>query len=497
MKLSALAGELKNRSLDFRLAGSKGADPEIGLLVSDSRKSAPGAIFACVPGLHSNGASFAAEAVKAGCSALLCEKELAADVPQIVCRDVRSVMGLAAAVLYGDPALKLNMTAVTGTNGKTTSVFMLRSMLERAGIKTGMLSTVCCFDGEDTEPSEHTTPEGSDLQLWLRRMAANGCRACVMEASSHSIAQGRLTGCKFDRAGFTNLTADHLDYHRDAESYFQAKRTLFTAYTKDGWRGSANIDDPYGARLCEEFAPRLCSYGVRDSRAGFCGSVKASTLAGVSAEIKTPWSVEPFAFTLPLIGEYNLQNALQALSLAWTLGLGREEALAGLLAAPRVPGRLERYKITGGGVCVIDFAHNPDGLQNALSALRPLCSGKLRVVFGAGGEGDRSKRPLMGEVAAGIADEIIITSDNPKSEDPREIAAAAEEGAKRRSAARQVIIDREEAIFKGLSLTGANDVLVLAGKGPERSQILKDGPVPFNDCEVMKKWCRENDREAL
>ena len=495
MRLSALTEELAKRKLAFSVCGRE-ADPELELLVSDSRKAAPDTIFACVPGLHSDGGSFAAAAVKAGCRALLCGEELDVPVPQIVCRDPRAVMGLAAAILYGEPAQKLIMTAVTGTNGKTTSVFMLRSMLEKAGVKTGMLSTVFCFDGETTERSEHTTPEGSDLQLWLRRMAAGGCRACVMEASSHSVAQGRLEGSLFDRAGFTNLTTDHLDYHKDSESYFQAKRKLFTTYMKEGWRGSANLDDPYGARLCEEFSSCLCGYSIA-KEAPFSGTILGSALDGLRAKVKTPWSAEPCEFTLPLIGAYNLENALQALSLAWTLGLGREEALAGLLATPQVPGRLERYRLPGGGVCVIDFAHNPDGLRKALTAVRPLCRGQLRVVFGAGGESDRSKRPLMGETAAAIADEILITSDNPKSEDPRDIAAAIEAGAIKQQARRRIIIDREEAICQGLALTGKDDVLVLAGKGPEQSQILKDGPVPFNDCEVMKKWRRENGGEVL
>ncbi len=501
MKLKKLLAQLEKSTLNIKVyVPASVIDPDeidIITLVSDSRKSAPGTLFACVKGDHSDGHDYAERAVSAGSTVLLCEHKLDIAVPQIICPDVRRNMGTVASLLYDSPLSKLTMIAITGTNGKTTSTFMTKSILENIGIKTGLLGTIYYEDGNEVEDAEHTTPEGSDLQQWLYRMVGNGCSACVMETSSHAIVQGRLEGALYDRAGFTNLTVDHLDYHGDMESYYKAKKTLFENYMRNNWRAAVNIDDEYGARLFKELGYRAVSFGIKDSSAMFYATIKGTSIEGMDVEIKTPDSDIPEAARLPLLGEYNILNALQALSLAWTLGICTRTALGGLVKMKQVPGRLERYMISGTGSCVIDFAHSPDGLEKVLTALRSVCKGKLYVVFGAGGDRDKTKRPLMGEIATRLADSVIITSDNPRSEDPDVITYEIEAGAKKHSTEYKVIVDRKSAIFEGLSRIKPNDILLIAGKGPERFQILKNGPVPFLDKNVVFEWCSLNNKEVL
>ena len=500
MKFKELCSLLEKNHFEARVylpCDVKDKDPEIDVLVSDSRVVTHGTMFACVSGGHADGHDFAAGAVDAGACALMCERELPLPVPQIICSDIRRNMGVAASLLYGTPLEKLTMVALTGTNGKTTSTFMLKSILEASGTKTGLLGTVFYDDGDVVEEAVHTTPEGSDLQFWLSRMVKNGCKACIMETSSHSVSQGRIDGVLYDRAGFTNLSVDHLDFHGDMENYFQAKRTLFTKYMRNGWKCAVNIDDEYGKRLFSELKEHAVSYGIEDKNADFSASIKGVSIKGLDAEIKTPCSDAPVAVRLPLLGKYNVYNALQALSLAWTLGVKIETAIDSLVNMKQVPGRLERYHIAGSGSCVIDFAHSPDGLEKVLTALRPVCRGRLCVVFGAGGDRDKTKRPLMGEIAGRLADMAIITSDNPRSEDPAVITLEIEAGAKKHDTEYKIIVDRREAIYAGLSAIAPEDILLIAGRGPERCQILKDGPVPLLDKDVVLDWCAQNGKEVL
>ncbi len=501
MKMSELLSKLEKTDLKYRLLLPENHDPlndpEITQLVSDSRKVVPGSIFACVRGEHADGHEYAERALNSGASVMLCERGMILDVPQIIAEDIRRNMGVVASILYEEPSKKLTMIALTGTNGKTTSTFMTKSILDHAGIKTGLLGTVCYDDGDSVEDAEHTTPEGSDLQSWLQRMVRNGCGACVMETSSHAIVQGRIEGVLFDRGGFTNLTVDHLDFHKDMESYFSAKKTLFEKYMRNNWMASVNIDDPYGARLFCELGPKAISYGTRERSARFFAEVKGTSIEGMDVEILTPDSSLPIASRLPLLGGYNIMNALQALSVCWSLGVRDKTAIEGLLGMKQVPGRLERYLISGSGTCVIDFAHSPDSLEKVLGTLRDVCKGKLLVVFGAGGDRDKTKRPIMGEIAAKLADSVIITSDNPRSEDPEVIVSEIETGAKKYSQEYSRIVDRRSAIREGLKRTGPEDILLVAGKGPEPYQILKDGPIPFLDKNVMLEWCREQSKEVI
>ena len=498
MKFNTLIELLSKKKPDISVNIPDGTlidNPDVTVLFSDSRKVAANSIFACVKGGHFDGHEYAAKAVQQGALALICEYPMDIPLPQIITSDIRRNMGTIASVLYEEPANKLSMIAVTGTNGKTTSAFMTKSILEHAGMKTGLLGTVYYEDGDVVEDAEHTTPEASDLQYWLYRMVNNGCKACVMETSSHSIDQGRIDGVLYDRAGFTNLTVDHLDYHGDMENYFNAKKLLFEKYMRNNWKACVNIDDLYGRRLYETLCDKAMTFGIDDASADFRAVIKSSSIEGMDVDIKIPDSKSPYSVRLPMLGSYNVLNALQALSLTWTLGISNSDAIYGLKNMKQVPGRLERYMIKDGGSCVIDFAHSPDGLEKVLTALRPLCKGKLVVTFGAGGDRDKTKRPIMGEIAARLADEVIITSDNPRSEDPAVITSEIEVGARKHKTDYKVIVDRREAIYEGLSSISKGDILVVPGKGPERYQILKDEVIPFLDKNVLNDWCSINNRE--
>lgn len=500
MKLSKLLHALDKSPLEHRTYiphGVSADEIELRDLVCDSRKAGSGIIFAATKGGHLDAHEFIAQAAAAGTPAVLCERASEVEIPQIICPDVRSAMGYVASILYGEPSKKMTMIALTGTNGKTTSAFMTQAILNAAGVKCGLIGTVQYDDGRDIEEAEHTTPEGCDIQRLLSRMAANGCGACVMEASSHSVVQGRINGLCYDRAGFTNLTPEHLDYHGDMDHYFSAKKKLFDAYMKNNWKGCVNIDDEYGRRLCREMGGRAVTYSVADESADFFASVKDVTSEGLDLEVKTPESQKKVSAFLPLFGVYNVSNALQALSLSWSVGVSAHAALTALANMPQVPGRLERYRIDNGICCVIDFAHTDDGMEKALSAVRPICRGKLIVVFGAGGDRDRGKRPRMGEVASRIGDFVVVTSDNPRSEEPLSIMADIEPGVKKHDTPYVMTADRRSAIYDALDRAEENDMVVVAGRGPETHQILKDGPIRLVDREIMADWCALRGRKVL
>lgn len=500
MNLCKLILMLEKSHIEHRIhlpEGCAADDIELKGMVCDSRKAGPGMVFAATKGSHRDAHDFIPAAVAAGTPAVLCEHEVDAVIPQIICPNVRSAMGEVASLLYEEPSKKMTMIALTGTNGKTTSTFMTQAILNHAGIKTGLMGTVLYDDGEKIEEAEHTTPEGCDIQNILARMVDNGCRACVMEASSHAIVQGRIDGLRYDRAGFTNLTLEHLDFHKDMEHYFLAKKSLFDSYMRNNWKASINIDDQYGRRLSEELGKRVISYSMLDEEADFFASVVNITLEGLEIEIKTPESPEKKKIKLPILGAYNVLNALQALSLAWSIGVSAQSALEALEKMPQVPGRLERYRFDNGASCVIDFAHSSDGLEKVLSAVRPICKRKLCVVFGAGGDRDTSKRSVMGEIASRLGDFVVVTSDNPRSEDPAAIMAAIEPGVKEHDTPYTMIADRRQAIYYGLDQAGADDIVVIAGRGPETHQILKEGPIPLVDKEIMEDWCRLSGKRVI
>jgi UDP-N-acetylmuramoyl-L-alanyl-D-glutamate--2,6-diaminopimelate ligase len=463
------------------LMGKGAPEVEITGLAYSSGSVSPGTLFFCVRGFTADGHDFAADAVERGAAALVCERPLGLGVPEVVVEDVRAAMGPVAARFYGDPTAALRVVGITGTNGKTTTAFLIRDVLEAAGSHTGLLGTVKQVVGGAEEPVEHTTPEAIDLQATFRRMLDSGDAACAMEVSSHALELGRVGGVRFSCRVFTNLTQDHLDFHPDMESYYLAKRRLF-----DG-PGPAvvNLDDGYGRRLSGEVEGAItfgidspdAAYRARDVRFDVTGSRFAADTPDGALELSTP-----------LPGLFNVSNVLAALATARALGVEPEACVSALAEAGRVPGRLEPVEEGQSFGVFVDFAHTPDSLDNVLKAARELTEGRLHVVFGAGGDRDRAKRPLMGEAAASRADRVIVTSDNPRSEEPEAII---EEVVRGTGPDVEREPDRRRAIALAVETAEPGDVVVIAGKGHEQGQEFKERrKEPFDDREVAREALR-------
>jgi UDP-N-acetylmuramoyl-L-alanyl-D-glutamate--2,6-diaminopimelate ligase len=460
---------------------------EISGLSYDNRLVQPGSLFFCVPGYARDGHDFAPDAVARGAAALVVERELDLPVPQLLVDSVREAMAPAATAFYGDPTAALDVVGVTGTNGKTTTAFLVRELLEAGGRQTGLLGTVKSIVAGVEHEVQRTTPEAIDLQRSFREMV-DGCdRACAMEVSSHALALHRADAIHFAVAIFTNLTQDHLDFHPTMEDYFQAKRLLFVA--GDGRPGTAasviNVDDPYGARLAGELADPTtfglhtnATYRAHDVHTGFDGT---------RFTVQTPDG--PLEIRSPLRGEFNVSNALGALAAARALGVPADVCVAALNHAGQVPGRFETVDEGQPFAVLVDYAHTPDSLENVLRAARGLTASRVRIVFGCGGDRDRGKRPLMGEIARRLADDVIVTSDNPRSEDPDAIIAEVLEGSGHDVAHDP---DREAAIARALSEAQPGDVVVIAGKGHEQGQEFADAhKIPFDDVAVARSILRD------
>ena len=454
---------------------------EVTGLAYDNRRVQRGAVFFCVPGFTRDGHDFAAEAVAGGATALVVERPVAVDAPQIVVGDVREAMALASARFYRDPSAELRVAGITGTNGKTTTAFLVRALLEAQGVRCGLLGTVKSVIGGVEREVVRTTPEAVDLQRDLRAMLDAGDAACAMEVSSHALELGRVTGVHFAAAVFTNLTQDHLDFHSTMEAYFQAKRRLFE--TAPG-AAVVNVDDPYGARLAAELEDPItfslggeATYSAVAVRTGLRGSAFTLVAPEGRVEVRTP-----------LRGRYNVANVLAALAAARALGVELATAVGALANAGHVPGRLEPVQEGQAFEVLVDYAHTPDSLKNVLAAARELGEGRVHVVFGAGGDRDRGKRPLMGEIAVRLADRVIVTSDNPRSEDPesiiREILVGTGEDVR-------WFVDRRAAIAEAIAGAAPGDVVVIAGKGHEQGQEFAGGrKVPFDDATVARDVLR-------
>jgi UDP-N-acetylmuramoyl-L-alanyl-D-glutamate--2,6-diaminopimelate ligase len=457
------------------LMGPGAPEVEISGLAYSSRSVTPGTLFFCVPGFRADGHDFAPDAVERGAAALVCQRPLGLGVPEIVVADVRAAMGPAAARFYGDPTAALQVIGITGTNGKTTTAFLVRHLLEAAGRRTGLLGTVKRVVGGAEEEVERTTPEAIDLQATFRRMRDGGDLACAMEVSSHALELGRAAGIHYACRVFTNLTQDHLDFHATMEAYFAAKRRLFDA---PGLR-VVNLDDSYGRRIaaeveCTTYAiDRDADYRARDVEFDFTGSRFSCRTPDGELELRSP-----------LPGLFNVQNVLAAVAATRSLGV---EAVS-LEGFGRVPGRFEPVDEGQGFGVLVDYAHTPDSLENVLRAARELTGGRLHVVFGAGGDRDRGKRPLMGRAARELADRVLVTSDNPRSEPPDaiidEIMAGAGPAAERET-------DRRAAIERAIEAAEAGDVVVIAGKGHEQGQEFEGGrKEPFDDRDVARTALR-------
>jgi UDP-N-acetylmuramoyl-L-alanyl-D-glutamate--2,6-diaminopimelate ligase len=466
------------------------AGVEIQGLAYDSRRAQPGTLFFAYSGQTVDGHAYAQAAVDAGAVAVALERELelAPFVVRARVADGRAAMAHAAQRFYGDPTGDLRVVGVTGTNGKTTTAFLLRQILEHAGVQTGLLGTVKRVVGGAEEPVERTTPEAIDLQATFRRMVDAGDRACAMEVSSHALALNRADGVRFAVAAFTNLTQDHLDFHADMEDYFQAKRRLFVVAGAD--RHVVNLDDPYGERLVAELdcatfsANGIAGADFRATGLRFDAAGSRFRCAAPDGEV----DVE-----LPLPGRFNVSNALCAIACAAALGIGLERAAAALAVADRVPGRFEPVDEGQPFAVLVDYAHTPDSLRNVLDAARQVTAaeGRVIVVFGAGGDRDRDKRPLMGEFAARLADLAVVTSDNPRSEDPAAIVDEIVAGMPPGLAEIEVEPDRRAAIGLAVRAAREGDTVVIAGKGHEQGQEFAGGrKIPFDDTEVAREELR-------
>lgn len=469
-------------------------DREIAGIVYDSRRVTPGTLFVAIPGAHVDGHDFINTAIDRGASAIICERNgfSSPRATKIKVPDVREALARAAASYYQHPSTKLQVIGVTGTNGKTTVAFMVKEMLEAAGIKTGLLGTVHYEIGERVIPAARTTPEALEVQQMMAQMLTSGCKACAMEVSSHALEQKRVAGVEFDVAIFTNLTQDHLDYHGTMENYFAAKQKLFTTTMNGGKRGAVviNIDDASGVRLAEnsDVAVRL-TYGIRTA-----ASIRASKvqLGADASQFTIETQDGNFACKLPLIGRHNIYNALAATGASLALDIDAGKIQSALNKMQPVPGRLERVSCGQPFAVFVDYAHTDDALHNVLATLREITKGRLLLLFGCGGNRDTGKRAKMGRVAAKLADFTLITSDNPRNEQPGKIAAQIEEGfctIKKRDHA--IELDRKRAISEIISRAKVGDTVLLAGKGHETYQEFEGTVVPFDD-RVYAREALEN-----
>jgi UDP-N-acetylmuramoyl-L-alanyl-D-glutamate--2,6-diaminopimelate ligase len=430
---------------------------EVRDLAYDARAVAPGALFFAVPGEHADGHDFAPEAVELGAVALVVERALDLPVPQVVVADSRAAMAPAADLFFGEPTRELEVVGVTGTSGKTTTSFLLFAILAAAGRRPGLLGTVEARVGGERRGVMRTTPEAIDLQRLFREMLDAGDRSCVMEASSHASVLHRLDRVRFAVLVFTNLSQDHLDFHGDMASYFAAKRRIFLAEPRPV--AVVNIGDEYGRRLAEEL-PEAITFSAAD----------VGVLNGVD---------------LKLQGRFNLENALGALFAARALGIDDDAIRRGLESVRGVPGRFESVDAGQPFHVIVDYAHKPGALENVLLAARELAGvNRVICVVGAGGDRDRSKRPLMGRSASQLADVAIVTSDNPRGEDPEKIAAEVVAGA---DGEVDVVLDRAAAIARAIELALPGDVVLIAGKGAEQGQEFVDRTIPFDDREAAKE----------
>jgi UDP-N-acetylmuramoyl-L-alanyl-D-glutamate--2,6-diaminopimelate ligase len=457
------------------------ADLTVTSLAYDTRQVEAGALFFCVPGFSRDGHDFAPEAVRRGAAALVVERPLHLNVPEIKVASARAAMAPAAAAFYGDPTARLQLVGVTGTNGKTTTAFLIRALLEAAGRHTGLLGTVTSVIGGEERAVERTTPEAIDLQRTFREMLDRGDVACTMEVSSHALALHRVDAVHFAAAVFTNLTQDHLDFHGTMEEYFQAKRRLFTT---DPGVSVINVDDTYGARLASELQQAITFALDRD--ATYRATGVRTDITGSCFVVHAPDG--DHELSSPLRGRFNVYNVLGAFAVARALGVPAAAAARAIERAGQVPGRFQTVDEGQDFAVLVDYAHTPDSLENVLQAARGLTEGRVHVVFGCGGDRDRGKRPIMGEIAKRLADRVIVTSDNPRSEDPEAIIAEILAGT---GPEVEHNVERRDAIAEAISGADPGDVVVIAGKGHEQGQEFEGGrKLPFDDVTVVREALR-------
>ncbi len=455
----------------------------------DSRRVEQGYVFVAIEGFQTDGHLFIDEAVARGAAALVTQKPVAAPPPAALVQvpNTRLALALLSARFYGYPGRRLRLVGVTGTNGKTTTTYLLRAVFQAAGSRVGLIGTIANWIGERKAPVQHTTPESLDLQKLLAEMVLAGVDTVVMEVSSHALALHRVAGCSFDTAVFTNITQDHLDFHQDMHDYLEAKKILFTMAEQ---YAVINNDDPAALELRRAARAKVITYGIKQKADVVAAGIKVHR-KGASYRARTPWGEVPV--NLKLTGCFNVYNSLAALAAGGARGLPLAAVAKALEGVPGVPGRFELVDRGQDFTVVVDYAHTPDGLENILKTARELTRGRLITVFGCGGDRDRTKRPLMGEIAARCSDLPVITSDNPRTEDPLRIIADIEEGAKRvrRPDEYVVLPDRRQAIAHAIKTASPGDVVIIAGKGHEDYQIVGTEKFPFDDREEAGKALEE------
>ncbi|HTP03825.1 MAG TPA: UDP-N-acetylmuramoyl-L-alanyl-D-glutamate--2,6-diaminopimelate ligase [Nitrospirota bacterium] len=507
MKLGELVTVLNNKAV----LPQEGLDREVFDIAHDSRKVSPGSLFVAVRGFHSDGHQFIPQAVQAGAVAIVAEKghnEAAFRMtPTIVVDDSRRALALLAAAFYGHPSQHLILVGITGTNGKTTTTYLIKSIIEAAGRKAGLIGTIDYRVGDKVYTAPNTTPESLDLQRLLAEMVGFGVEYCVMEVSSHALALGRTVGCEFAVAGFTNLTQDHLDFHESMESYFRVKQLLFTGLSPNSF-AVINSDDVHSTEIIGATRAKVLRTGLSE-RADIrpSGSI-GHGIRGLSFSVATPSGT--ISVESSLVGRHNIYNILSAIGIGTALGFAGDDIARGINAMRAVPGRMEKVDEGQPFSVVADYAHTEDALVRLLETVREITTGKVITVFGCGGDRDRSKRPKMGAAAVNGSDIVIVTSDNPRTEDPVSIISEIEKGMEASgvrltvcefvstTAAGKtpycVMPDRHAAIAAAINMAGKGDVVVLAGKGHEDYQIIGDRKIHFDDREVAREELRKRRR---
>lgn len=472
-------------AVEVYAAGGK-TDIIINGITYDSRRVKQDYLFVAVKGFKQDGHDFIKKAIERGAAAVVMERqaEIPGDVAWVVTADSRLALALLSARFYGYPSRKMKMYGVTGTNGKTTTASLLAGVLEAAGEKVGLIGTVCSMIGGKVLPVTHTTPESADLQKLLNNMVAEGVHSCVMEVSSHGLALKRVEGCEFDTVIYTNLTQDHLDFHENMKDYLDAKLKLFSGLGKSGKAAEKfaiiNADDIYSDNFRKAATGTVYTYGINGPADVMAKEINVSS-KGVKFEVEGRWGRCPLK--LQITGIFNVYNALAALTAAAAAGVPLETVRNGLEATRGVPGRFELVDQGQDFAVIVDYAHTPDGLEHVLKTARQVTGKRLITVFGCGGDRDRTKRPLMGKIAVQYSDWTVITSDNPRTEDPLKIIGDIEEGVKSSWSGGGYVIepDRRKAIRLAVQTAGKDDVVVIAGKGHEDYQIIGTRKFPFDD----------------
>ena len=469
--------------------GDLAQDAAVSAVTYDSRRATSGSVFVALRGLKADGTTFAAQAISRGATMVVSEAERPESLnsPWLVVSDARLALGLLADRFYNHPSRRMKVVGVTGTNGKTTTGYLLASILDAAGLKAGLLGTVTYRLGGEEREASRTTPEAPDVQQLLDEMIRQGCQSAVMEVSSHALALKRVDGMHFAAGIFTNLTRDHLDFHEDMETYFQAKRRLFEMLPDDS-PGVINLDDPRGPALTD-VSKRVVTFAITRPADVTPGPLEF-TLSGLAFDLRTPRGT--VRIDSRLVGRPNVFNILAAAATGVALGLPLEAIAAGVKALPGVPGRFEVVSAPADEVTVVvDYAHTDDALRNLLETARPLAPRRLVTVFGCGGDRDKTKRPLMGMVAARLSDVVVITSDNPRSEEPQRIIEEIKRGIPAsgqggRPLNVHTIVDRREAIERAVEESEPGDVVLIAGKGHEKYQQIGDRVLPFDDGAIAR-----------